>query len=175
MKGLVHIYTGDGKGKTTAALGLGIRAYGRGFKVLLVQFLKGSETGEMKTLEKLAPGFVLYRGKEIKKFTWNMNEEELQELKRDTADVFRYASREALSDTWDMIILDEIMASVSMGFIQTDEISGLIKQKPTKLEVVMTGRNAPKELIDLADYVSEIHAVKHPFEKGISARPGIES
>ena len=91
MKGLVHIYTGDGKGKTTASIGLGIRAYGRGFRVLMVQFLKGAKTGEMNTLEKLSPGFMVHRGKAIKKFTWQMSGVELDGFKKDQNHVFEFA------------------------------------------------------------------------------------
>lgn len=174
MKGLVHIYTGEGKGKTTAAIGLGIRAYGRGFKVLMVQFLKGMETGEKIVIDALAPDFTLYRGKEIKKFTWNMNEEELAELKKDMQDTVRYAADAASTGHWDMLILDEILGCISGGFVALQEVVDLIKGKPEKLEIVLTGRNASKELIELADYVSEIKAVKHPFEKGVQARKGIE-
>lgn len=175
MQGLVHIYTGNGKGKTTAALGLGIRAYGRGFKVLMVQFLKGADTGEIYTIEKLAPDFTLYRGTELKKFTWNMNEDELEKTKKEQKDIFDYAVNSALSGKWDLIILDEIMAAITTGLISLDYVSDFVRNKPQNLELVMTGRNAPRELVDLADYVSEINAVKHPMEKGISARKGIES
>ncbi|MCX7921722.1 MAG: cob(I)yrinic acid a,c-diamide adenosyltransferase [Clostridia bacterium] len=175
MKGLVHIYTGDGKGKTTAALGLGIRAYGRGFKVIMFQFLKGSQSGEMKTIEKLSPEFELRRGKEVKKFTWNMSEEELQEVKKNSNELFNSAVEAAQSGKWDLLILDEIMGAMSTGLVDVKDVADLIKNKPGSLEVVMTGRNAPDELTELADYVSEIKAVKHPFNKGIPAREGIES
>lgn len=175
MKGLVHIYTGDGKGKTTAAVGLGIRAYGRGFKVLMVQFLKGWETGEIKTLKMLEPGFVLYRGKEVLKFTWEMNEEELAQTRKIQQDIFDYAVDEAKSGSWDMVILDEIMGAVSSSMVDLPDVIKFVKNKPEKVELIMTGRYAPAELIDLADYVSDIRPVKHPMEKGIPARKGIES
>jgi len=174
MQGLVHIYTGDGKGKTTAAVGLGIRACGRGLRVLMVQFLKGSPTGEVKTIEKLNPGFVIHRGNEIKKFTWEMSMEELEEAKRVQQEIFNYAGSAASSNAWDMIILDEIMAAVAADMVSIADVAGFIKSKPCDLEVVLTGRNAPNELIQLADYVSEIKAVKHPMDKGIPAREGIE-
>lgn len=175
MKGLVHIYTGNGKGKTTSAVGLGVRACGRGMKVLMVQFLKGAETGEMYSLKKLEPGFVLERGKEIKKFTWNMNEEELMEVKKTTQEAFNYAVNASQSGECSMLILDEIMAALSSKLLDVREVAEFIKNKPEGLEIVMTGRNAPSELVTLADYVSEINAVKHPFERGIPARKGIES
>ncbi|RCX17582.1 cob(I)yrinic acid a,c-diamide adenosyltransferase [Anaerobacterium chartisolvens] len=174
-KGLVHIYTGDGKGKTTAAVGLGVRAYGRGLKVLMVQFLKSRETGEVSVLENFSPRFKLARSKECDKFTWNMDKAERQELKKTVTDLLEYAEEEAASGRWDMIILDEIMACISIDAICVSRVSQMITSKPEGLELVMTGRNAPAELIRLADYVSEISAVKHPFTKGIAARTGIEN
>jgi len=174
MKGLIHIYTGNGKGKTTAAIGLGIRAYGRGMKVLMVQFMKGMETGEMFTMEKLGPGFTLYRGHEVSKFTWNMNSEELDAMKQNLEKDLEYAISEASTGNWDMLILDEVVGAVSSGYLSLDKLAGFIRNKPDALEIVMTGRNAPQELVETAHYVSEIKAVKHPYEQGISARIGIE-
>lgn len=175
MKGLVHIYTGNGKGKTTAAIGLGIRAYGRGFRVLMVQFLKGADTGEIHTLKKLEPGFLLHRGKEITKFTWNMSEEELRQTAKLQLDIFNYAVDAAMCGGWDMVILDEILGAIGTGMMDLNEVIRFIKEKPDNFELVLTGRNAPEELVILADYVSEIKAVKHPMEKGVPARKGIEN
>lgn len=174
MKGLVHIYTGDGKGKTTAAIGLGVRAYGRGFKVLMVQFLKGAETGEMFTVEKLGPRFTLKRGIESVKFTINMNRQELEETAREQEKLFDFTMRSAISGEWDLIILDEIMAAISADMVKIQDVADFLKNKPEQLEVVLTGRNAPAELIELADYVSDIKALKHPVNKGINARIGVE-
>jgi cob(I)alamin adenosyltransferase len=174
MQGLVHIYTGDGKGKTTAAIGLGIRALGRGMKVLMIQFLKGSNTGEILILENLKPDFQLYRHKELHKFTNQMNSDELAVCRDEIRSSFQYAIDAARSGIWNLIILDEIMATISIGAISTGEAVSLIENKPEELELVLTGRNAPDELIQRADYVSEIHAVKHPMNRGIKARKGIE-
>jgi cob(I)alamin adenosyltransferase len=174
VQGLVHIYTGDGKGKTSAAVGLGVRACGRGLKVLMVQFLKGIETGEVEALKRLAPGFAIYRGQETGKFMWNMNGEELQELKAVQGKMLEYASDASASNSLDLLILDEIMAAVTTGMVALKEVIELIKNKPGELEIVLTGRNAPAELVELADYVSDIKKVKHPLEKGIPARKGIE-
>ncbi len=174
MNGLVHIYTGSGKGKTSAAVGLGVRAYGRGLKVLMVQFLKGIETGEMFTIKKLEPDFVLYRGTPLKKFTWEMSCAEL-EIARDLQnDIFTFAEKAATSETWDLIILDEVMAAINAKFLEKEKVINFIKNKPSNLELVLTGRDAPIEFIELADYVSEIVSVKHPMDKGIYARKGIE-
>jgi cob(I)alamin adenosyltransferase len=174
LKGLVHIYTGDGKGKTTAALGLGMRACGREFKVLMVQFLKGSFTGEINTIKMLEPYFTLYRGEEVKKFTWSMNEKELEAAKIAQNAILKYAVEQANSGGYDLLILDEIMAAITIGLVSLQNVVDFAKNKPEELELVMTGRNVPEELIELADYVSEIKAVKHPMEKGIAARHGIE-
>ncbi len=174
MKGLVHIYTGDGKGKTTAAVGLGIRAFGRGFRVLMVQFLKGADTGEIETISRLGERFVVRRTEEIKKFTWQMTPGELQQAKEKQQELFDFARSEAAQGNWDLIILDEIMAAINTGMIATESVEDFVRSKPEKLELVLTGRNAPEALINLADYVSDIRAVKHPMERGVPSRPGIE-
>jgi cob(I)alamin adenosyltransferase len=173
MSGLVHVYTGNGKGKTTAALGLGIRAYGRGFKVLLVQFLKGADTGELKVLHNLGTAFEVRRSN-IKKFVKDMNPEEISKTQQTQRELFEYAVAAGLKGEKDLIILDEIMAAVNLGLLELDAVVKFIKERPGGVEIVLTGRDAPQELIGLADYVSEIHAVKHPLDKGIPARRGIE-
>ncbi|QNU67052.1 cob(I)yrinic acid a,c-diamide adenosyltransferase [Ruminiclostridium herbifermentans] len=172
MDGLVHIYTGNGKGKTTTAIGLGIRAAGSGMKVLMVQFCKGSSTNEENTIDKLKPDFEIYKYKQICKFVWQMTPEEKKQMEEYTLHLFNYAMDS--SKNKDMIILDEIMAAITNGFIDMKLVVEFIKNKPSHLELVLTGRNAPKELIDLADYVSEINPVKHPMDSGIMARKGIE-
>ncbi len=139
----------------------------------MVQFLKGAPTGEIKAIEKL-PEFVLIRPKEVKGFIWNMNEEEKLELKKTVRDTFEYIKKQILTDEWDMIILDEILGSISNGLISIEEVCDIINNKNRKIELILTGRNAPQELIELADYVSEINSIKHPIDKGISARKGIE-
>ncbi|MGE5613884.1 MAG: cob(I)yrinic acid a,c-diamide adenosyltransferase [Bacillota bacterium] len=174
MRGLVHIYTGDGKGKTTAAIGLGVRACGRGLKVLMVQFLKGAPTGEEFSLERLGPGFTLYRGTSSVKFVPQMSEDEKNRTAEEQLDIFRYAREAAASGKYDLIILDEAFGAIASGMLDANALVRFVKDKPENLELVLTGRGAPKELIDLADYVSEIHALKHPMEKGVKGRRGIE-
>jgi len=174
MTGLVHIYTGNGKGKTTAACGLAIRAWGSGLKVLMIQFLKGSDTGEIKCFEKLGENFVFHRGRKVKGFVWNMNEEQLKDTRNICLEDLEWLKNEITNCDYDLLIMDEVMGCLSNGFLNIEEILEFIKNKPEKLEIVMTGRNAPKELIDIADYVSVINAQKHPFDKGIPARKGIE-
>lgn len=174
MKGLVHIYTGDGKGKTTAAVGLGIRAWGRGMKVLMVQFLKGMESGELITIRGLGDGFAVNQGKPMRKFTWNMNEEELKQAASLQKQQLQYAYNEMKTEKWDLLILDEVMAAITTGMVSLEDVLALVRSKPEGLEIVMTGRNAPDSLIEAADYVSEIREVKHPMRSGIAARRGIE-
>ncbi|HWQ42238.1 MAG TPA: cob(I)yrinic acid a,c-diamide adenosyltransferase [Desulfosporosinus sp.] len=174
MTGLIHIYTGNGKGKTTSAVGLAIRATGNGLKVLMVQFLKGAETGEIKILKKLEPNFKLCRSEEIKGFLWNLNEEQIKSFKKNTEALLEYCFELVSTEQWDMFIMDEVLGAISTGFIATEVIAQFLESKPSGLEVVMTGRNAPPELVEMADYVSDITPVKHPFNNGIAGRKGIE-
>ena len=174
MKGLIHIYTGDGKGKTTAAIGLGVRASGRGMKVLMVQFLKSTPTGEMYSLKSLEPSFVLCRGTSSRKFSWHMSAEEKARTAEEQQGIFEYAVNAARNGECDLLILDEILGAISVGMLEKEQVTDFVKNKPDRLELVLTGRGADSELIGLADYVSEIKAVKHPAEKGIHARKGIE-
>lgn len=172
--GLIHIYCGDGKGKTTAAMGLGMRAAGRSKKVLLTQFLKSNKTGELSSIEKLSEFFHVVKGVPAKKFVWNMNEEEKLEVKKEHTNRFREVTKKAIEEEYDLLILDEIIATINRDFVMLTEVIDFLKNKPTGLEVVMTGRNPKEELIELADYVSEIKAIKHPYNKGIKSRVGIE-
>lgn len=169
--GLVHLYCGDGKGKTTAAMGLAMRAAGRGLRVLIVQFLKSTQTGELEIL-KLLPQVKVLRSSEHLGFTFRMNEEQKRRAAAIQQQLFAGA-KEQMQDT-DLLILDEVMAAINAGMLQTEQVAGLLRERPAGLEVVLTGRNPPPELIELADYISEIKKVKHPFDKGIAARDGIE-
>jgi len=172
--GLVHIYTGNGKGKTTAAIGLGIRACGSGLKVLMVQFLKSSDTCELYSLKKLEPDFSVMRGFNCKKFVWNMTTDESAQAAKEAKDIFDSVKNIVLKDEFGLIILDELLGVLSLGFIDEAAITEMINSKPQDVELVITGRNAPKGLIQIANYVSEIKAIKHPYDKGVSARKGIE-
>ncbi|OPX43101.1 Cob(I)yrinic acid a,c-diamide adenosyltransferase [Ruminiclostridium hungatei] len=174
QKGLVHIYTGDGKGKTTAAVGLGIRACGNGMRVLLVQFLKSRNTGELEILKKLEPGFKFMRGFASGKFSWNMTPAELEEAAREAARMFGGVAEIVKSGEYELVILDELIGVVALNFLSVGTVLELIKSKPEGVELVLTGRNAPEVLVEAADYVSEIKAVKHPYERGIASRKGIE-
>ncbi len=172
--GLVHIYTGDGKGKTTAAIGLGVRACGDNMKVLLVQFLKSRDTCELHSLKKLEPEFTILRGFSCEKFVWNMTEEEIEEARQEASAIFNNVRNLILQNNYSLVILDELIGVLNNGFISEGDVIAMIKDKPQETELVLTGRNAGKRLIEVADYVSEIQALKHPYQKGISARKGIE-
>ncbi|SDK69660.1 cob(I)yrinic acid a,c-diamide adenosyltransferase [Natronincola ferrireducens] len=174
-KGLIHIYTGDGKGKTTAALGQGTRTAGGGLKVLMVQFLKGDDTGELYSIERLAPNFQLIRFAAMNKFYFQLNEEEKAEVKNSVKEGLYTIKRHLDEENYNLIILDEIMAVLYNKIIAVEEIIEILDNKPDHIEMILTGRNAPEELINLADYVTEMRMIKHPFEKGIYARKGIES
>ena len=173
MKGLIHIYCGDGKGKTTAATGLAVRAAGCGMKVLLVQFLKGQETGELRALAHI-PGITVLRGKASEKFTFQMDERELQQTYDLNTKNLLTVVEQARAGAYDLLVLDEVMGALSCQLIDEDLLRSLVEQKPERLELVMTGRNPPDWLIEAADYVSEIKKVKHPYDRGVSARRGIE-
>lgn len=174
MEGLIHIYTGDGKGKTTAAIGAGIRACGRGRKVLMVQFLKGIDTGEILALKKLEPSFVLKRSDKKIKFVWEMDEKEKAAAASYQNELLEYVCHEIAGNNFDFIILDEIMAAVNLGFIKEVEIEKLLDGKPEQTEIILTGRDAPLSFIKRAAYVSEIKKVKHPMDEGVKARRSIE-
>lgn len=173
-KGLIQVYTGDGKGKTTAAVGQGIRALGRGYTVYMVQFLKSQDTGELKVLEKLEPGFRVFRFEKKRGFIWNLSEDEIAELKKEVETAFDFVKSVLENSECDILILDEIMAAMSNKLIDINAVADILKNKPSNIEIILTGRNVPDEILDLADYVSEIACKKHPFEKGIGARKGIE-
>ncbi len=171
--GLIHIYCGDGKGKTTAAIGLAVRCSGHGNHVLLVQFLKSRLTGELNTLA-LLPNIEIMRGKETKKFTFQMNEEEKAQVKNEHLTLFSKVKQKCLDERVDLLILDEVIGACNTGVFDKAFLIDFLRHKPPKMEVVLTGRNPAPELVELADYVSEICKRKHPFEKGIPARTGIE-
>ena len=186
--GLIHIYTGDGKGKTTAALGLILRASGRGLHVVLGQFLKGRETGELHTLS-LLPGVTVFRGKPLTKFSFQMNEQEKAEVLQSHNEFIQELAAEVLQshnefiqelasycrqEETDLLVLDEVIGACGTHLLDESLLIDFLKHKPEHLEVVMTGRSPSPELLELADYVSEICKRKHPFDKGIPAREGIE-
>ena len=172
-KGLIHIYCGDGKGKTTAAVGLCARACGCGQRVLLAQFLKDDSSGELSSL-RLLPGFSLIPAPKVDKFPFQMNEAERQEAAQRSAQVLAQARRAAEAGECDLLVLDECFGALSTGMLDTEALLDFVEHKPPHLELVLTGRNPPEEFMALADYVSEIRKVKHPYDVGVAARRGIE-
>ena len=172
--GLIHIYCGDGKGKTTASMGLGMRAAGRGKKVLLTQFLKDNETGELNSIEKLGVNFEVFKGTPVLKFFKFMSLEEQSDIKKEHEERFKKVTEKAIKENVDLLILDEIIASINLELVPLNKVIEFLQNRPKGLEVVLTGRNPDEKLVELADYVSEIRAVKHPYEKGINSRIGIE-
>lgn len=172
--GLVEVYYGDGKGKTTAAIGLGIRALGNNFKVIMVQFLKHDDTSECKLLKQLEPYFKVFHFEKRRGFTWEITEDEKQELKSEIKNALKFASKVMDTGECDVLILDELLNAISLGFADEEEVCEMIKNKPNEVEVVLTGRSLPKGIEELADYISHIKAERHPMEKGIDARVGIE-
>ena len=170
--GLIHIYCGDGKGKTTAALGLTLRCLGRGGRIVFAQFLKGRETGELYALKAFSSVSVL-RGKGLEKFTFQMTLQELEATKREQMHLFsRVAETCRLAP--DMLVLDEIITACSLGLVPEQSLLSFLQAKPASTEIVMTGRNPSPQLIERADYVSEICKRKHPYDRGVPARIGIE-
>lgn len=173
-RGLIHIYCGDGKGKTTAAMGLAIRAAGREKRVFITQFLKSGRSGELVSLDKLQEFITFMPGKPVNKFVWNMNEEEKAQAKQEHTERFNEIKNIMNKEKYDLLILDEIIGTINNGFIEITDILEFLKNKPSELEVVMTGRNPKSELIEIANYVTEMKCIKHPFEEGVPARIGIE-
>jgi cob(I)alamin adenosyltransferase len=170
-KGLVQVFTGDGKGKTSAAIGAVIRALGHGLKAYVAFFMKGDHPyGERQILSKL-PGVTL-EGFGSRDFVdpKNIKPEERQEAERALA-----TAREAmLSGKYDLVVLDEVNVAVSFGLISVDDVLKLIKEKPQKVELILTGRRADTKLVQAADLVTECLKIKHPYDTGVAARGGIE-
>ncbi len=172
-KGLTLVFTGNGKGKTTAALGMAMRAWGQGMKVLMIQFIKGGwKYGELKAAEKLGPGFEMRQ----------MGEGFIKDAGGDGLAVHRAAAQKALAEArqaagepgYDLVILDEINYAVHYGLVELADVLELIRAKPPGLHLVLTGRNAAPEVVELADLVTEMKEVKHPYSSGTKAQKGIE-
>jgi cob(I)alamin adenosyltransferase len=176
-KGLVQIYTGDGKGKTTAAFGLALRAAGRGNKVLIYQFLKSSsqDIGERFALKLGAVGIRV----ESLDIEWDMaksfkDEKLVAQTKTAIKKALERITETVEKKLYDLLILDEIVFCLSKGLAELEDIKNLIESRDAGVEIVLTGRGATKELIAMADLVTEMKNIKHPFDKGIEARRGIE-
>jgi len=170
-KGLIQIYTGDGKGKTTAALGLALRAVGHRMKVLMIQFMKGDQYGELESSKKLSPYLTLKQvGREKFISKSNPDPKDLQ-LAREG---FLMAKKAIQNKEYDIVILDEINLAVDYGLIPLTEILQLIDSKPEEIELILTGRNVNREILERADLITEMVERKHYYDKGVPAREGIE-
>ena len=166
-KGYIHVYTGNGKGKSTAAFGLAVRAVGAGLKVIIIHFLKGQEYSEHSSFRKLGIDYEFYGTKE---FIVGEPSEEVRELARNGLK----RALKAFEEGYDVVILDEVNVSVYMKVLTVEEVMKVIKAKPDDVELILTGRYAPDEFIEIADLVTEMKEVKHYYQKGIQARRGIE-
>ncbi len=171
MKGLIHIYCGDGKGKTTAAMGLALRSAGAGRRVLVLQFFKDGNSSEVKALKNFATVNVVEQTRHFG-FSWTLSEKELREAKAYYSNLLEDTM--AKSKEYDLLVLDEAMSACTTGMIQEERLLELLREKPEALEVVMTGRNPSQALMDQADYVTEMRKIKHPFDQGVPARLGVE-
>lgn len=172
-KGLVIVYTGEGKGKTTAALGLVLRAVGYERKCLIVQFGKIWFTGELAAVKKLYPFVKFIQGG--KGFVKILEDKlPLREHKKAARQTYDLLSKEIMSDKWDVVVADELIGAVSSKLLSLTKTLHLIKHKPHRLDLILTGHHAPKQLIKVADLVTEMQEVKHPYQKGIFAKRGID-
>jgi cob(I)alamin adenosyltransferase len=171
-QGMVQVYTGSGKGKTTAALGLACRAVGHGYKVFIIQFMKGNiEYGEMEIARKLAPYLTIRQmGRECFVNPENPDPEDI----RLAHEALTLARDVIMSGEYDIVILDEINVAVHFRLISKEEVLSLINERPSNLELILTGRYANREIIERADLVTEMVEVKHYYQKGVQSRVGIE-
>lgn len=173
-EGYIQIYTGDGKGKTTAALGLGMRAAGNGLKVYMVQFLKSSMTGELSSVKMLEPNFKIFRFEKERNFFWNLNDDEKLELKKEILEEYNFCLQVLKNRQCDILIMDEIMGTLKNELISEEQLLELISIKPIDMELILTGRNVPLNIQEKADLITEMKAVKHYYTKGVPSREGIE-
>jgi cob(I)alamin adenosyltransferase len=172
-QGFIHIYCGDGKGKTSAALGLALRAAGRGLKVLILRLMKDSDSGEVSALQSLKQVTVIPAPEKLS-FVFRMTPVEKEEYCLIVRTMFDTAVRLVRDEQADVLIIDEACSAVRSGLLDEQALIDFLKTKPGNLEIVLTGRNPTNELLALADYVSEIQKIKHPYDRKIRPRQGVE-
>ena len=172
-KGMIHIYCGDGKGKTTCGMGLCLRAAGAGRKVLIYQFLKDNSSSERLALKRV-PGITLEAGLQKEKFSFQMTEDERKERRSYYSTKLAVLFRKAEKEAYELLFLDEVIYTVRAGLLPEALLLAELDHKPDTLEVVMTGQGPDEELLRRADYVTEMRKIRHPFDRGIQAREGIE-
>ncbi len=168
QKGLIHIYCGDGKGKTTAAMGLCLRALGNNKSVVVAQFLKGAPTGEVEMLKKL--GATVITGESTQKFVFQMTGEEKGNCKTAQNEHLKKAN----DFECDILLLDEICSAHNLCMVDDELLKKCILEKPTEQEIIVTGREPAQWLLDAADYITEMKCIRHPYDSGVPAREGIE-
>ena len=172
-KGFIHIYCGDGKGKTTCGMGLCCRAAGFGYKVLIYQFLKDNSSSERKILEG-SPNVEFLDGMDTERFSRQMSKEERRFHKEFYEERLRLLRRMVSSGNYDMLFLDEVLYAVRAGLLDEKLLTDFLDSRPQNLEVILTGRDPGEELLKRADYISEIRMIRHPISRGQKARGGIE-
>ncbi|HXG14381.1 MAG TPA: cob(I)yrinic acid a,c-diamide adenosyltransferase [Candidatus Nitrosotenuis sp.] len=172
--GLVIVYTGKGKGKTTAALGMALRAIGHNYKICMIQFIKGSwHYGEMSSSKRLEPEFELTAVG--KGFVGILDDKTPKEIHQKIAqEAIQISKEKILSGKYDIVILDEINYAVDLGLVDIHQVLDLIKSKPDDVSLVLTGNHVRQEIVDAADLVTEMKEIKHPFQRGIRAKKGID-
>ncbi|MCD8036704.1 MAG: cob(I)yrinic acid a,c-diamide adenosyltransferase [Clostridiales bacterium] len=173
MRGLIHIYCGDGKGKTTAAVGLAIRCAGGGGRVLYASFLKDNKSGERAVLEQ-NENILLLENPDSVKFYKFMTDEEKESYRNFCKDTLSNIQQEISKNKYDLLILDEIIPTINNKILPEETVLRLLDSRPYLLEAVLTGRNPSEALISRADYITEMKKIKHPYDKGIQARKYIE-
>ena len=168
-----HIYYGDGKGKTTAAIGLAVRAAGSKMKVLFVQFLKTEFSGERHILSHTENVTLTFCPLELK-FTFDMDDKEKAQAAKIFKGIFDNAVTTALTEKYDMVVLDEVFEAINAHMLSESEVYEFITNAPSSMKIVMTGHNPPQKFMDCADYITEFKKIKHPYDRGITGRIGIE-
>ena len=169
----IHIYCGDGKGKSTAVTGLAVRAAGSGRRVIFIQFMKDGKSSELKVLREL-PGVTVLTCEKQFGFFWNMTDEQKKEAAAAYQALFDRATELAVREDAFLLVMDEFMSCYNHGMLNREKAQDFLKNRPEGLEVALTGRDPAPELLELADYVSEVRKIKHPFDQGVHARKGIE-
>lgn len=170
---MIHVYYGDGKGKTTAAMGLALRMLAAGGRVVVVQFLKDGNSGEVRVLAERF-GVPVFACAPMGKFTWEMTNEELATVRKAHDENLVAALDEVEALGARLLVLDEVLDALAMGLVDEEAIARVLKRGASELEVVLTGRNPSEDIVSRADYLTEMKCRKHPFEQGVPSREGVE-
>ncbi len=172
---MLHIYTGNGKGKTTSAIGQLVRYIGYGKRAVFAQFLKTTQTGEVLFFkENCCQNIEVLRPEKVFPFSNKMSEEQMDEIKEIHNNILKEVISLSQKEEYGMIVLDEIISTYNLGLINKEVVKKFLLENVNNKEIIITGRDCPKEFLELADYVSDINCVKNPFDKGVVARKGIE-